>query len=236
LNAFGEIPLTDYAVHLNRPLIEGVIARMTKDDAKARAAFTAARAEQEKAVQSQPNYGPALCALGLIDAGLGRNEEALREGREPPRVLPVIGAGILARVDPLPDGRSNIVLRGVRRARIVEELSTQEPYRLVRAEALAEPFADAAFLARSAEQLRQMVLAVCARHPGAAATALAQMAGSTAAPGDLADAVGAMILESPEERQHLLETASAEDRLRRVTQHLAATLAQAQPGHGTLLN
>jgi tetratricopeptide (TPR) repeat protein len=89
LNAFGEIPLTDYAVHLNRPLIEGVIARMTKDDAKARAAFTAARAEQEKAVQSQPNYGPALCALGLIDAGLGRNEEALREGRRAVELLPV---------------------------------------------------------------------------------------------------------------------------------------------------
>jgi TolB-like protein/Tfp pilus assembly protein PilF len=89
LNAFGEIPLTDYAVHLNRPLIEGVIARMTKDDAKARAAFTAARAEQEKAVQSQPNYGPALCALGLIDAGLGRKEEALREGRRAVELLPV---------------------------------------------------------------------------------------------------------------------------------------------------
>ena len=89
LKAFGEIPLTDYAVHLNRPLIEGVIARMTKDDAKARAAFTAARAEQEKAVQSQPNYGPALCALGLIDAGLGRKEEALREGRRAVELLPV---------------------------------------------------------------------------------------------------------------------------------------------------
>ena len=89
LNAFGEIPLTDYAVHLNRPLMEGVIARMTKDDGKARAAFTAARAEQEKAVQAQPNYGPALCALGLIDAGLGRNEEALREGRRAVELLPV---------------------------------------------------------------------------------------------------------------------------------------------------
>src|SRR4029077_15208393 len=74
LNAFGEIPLTDYAVHLNRPLMEGVIARMTKDDGKADAAFTAARAEQEKAVQAQPNYGPALCVLGLIDASLGRKE------------------------------------------------------------------------------------------------------------------------------------------------------------------
>ena len=89
LNAFGEIPLTDYAVHLNRPLMEGVIARMTKDAGKARNAFTAARAEQEKAVQTQPNYGPALCALGLIDAGLGRKEEALREGRRAVELLPV---------------------------------------------------------------------------------------------------------------------------------------------------
>jgi TolB-like protein/class 3 adenylate cyclase/Tfp pilus assembly protein PilF len=89
LNAFGEIPLTDYAVHLNRPLMEGVIARMTKDDGKADAAFTAARAEQEKAVQAQPNYGPALCVLGLIDASLGRKEEALREGRRAVELLPV---------------------------------------------------------------------------------------------------------------------------------------------------
>ncbi|MFL5310929.1 MAG: LON peptidase substrate-binding domain-containing protein [Myxococcales bacterium] len=162
--------------------------------------------------------------------------EALRAGRNPPRVLPVIGAGILARVDPLPDGRSNIVLRGVRRARIVEELPTQEPYRLVRAEALDEAPAEAVALDRSAQQLRQLVLALCARHPGAAATALAQMAGSTASPGDLADAVGAMIIESPHERQRLLETASAEDRLRRVAEHLAATLAGSQPGHGTLPN
>jgi TolB-like protein/Tfp pilus assembly protein PilF/tRNA A-37 threonylcarbamoyl transferase component Bud32 len=89
LNAFGEVPLTDYAVHLNRPLIEGVIARMANDDKAARAAFTAARAQQEKALQAQPNYAPALCVLGLIDAGLGRKEEALREGRSAVELLPV---------------------------------------------------------------------------------------------------------------------------------------------------
>jgi TolB-like protein len=89
LNAFGEIPLTDYAVHLNRPLMEGVIARMTNDGETARAAFTAARAEQEKAVEAQPNYAPPLCVLGLIDAGLGRKEEALREGRRAVELLPV---------------------------------------------------------------------------------------------------------------------------------------------------
>jgi TolB-like protein/tRNA A-37 threonylcarbamoyl transferase component Bud32 len=89
LNAFGEIPLTDYAVHLNRPLVQGVIARMTNDEEAARAAFTAARAEQEKAVKAEPNYAPPLCVLGLIDAGLGRKEEALRAGRRAVELLPV---------------------------------------------------------------------------------------------------------------------------------------------------
>jgi TolB-like protein/Tfp pilus assembly protein PilF len=89
LGAFGETPLTDYAVHLNRPLMEAIIARMSNDDDKARVAFTAARAEQEKVVQRQPNYGPALCVLGLIDAGLGRKENALSEGRRAVELLPV---------------------------------------------------------------------------------------------------------------------------------------------------
>jgi serine/threonine protein kinase/tetratricopeptide (TPR) repeat protein len=89
LNALSDIPMTDYNVHLNRPLMEGVIARMTKDDGKTRAAFGAARAVQEKIVQAQPSYGPALCVLGLIDAGLGRKDEALREGRHAVDLMPV---------------------------------------------------------------------------------------------------------------------------------------------------
>jgi TolB-like protein/class 3 adenylate cyclase/Flp pilus assembly protein TadD len=88
LVALGETPLTDYTVHLNRSVIEGVLARMTKDEGKARSAFTAARVEQEKTVQTQPSYGPALCVLGLIDAGLGRKEEALREGRRAVELTP----------------------------------------------------------------------------------------------------------------------------------------------------
>jgi hypothetical protein len=62
---------------------------MMKDEGKARAAFTAARSEQEKIVLAQPTYGPPLCVLGLIDAALGRNEEALREGRRAVECLPV---------------------------------------------------------------------------------------------------------------------------------------------------
>jgi serine/threonine protein kinase/Tfp pilus assembly protein PilF len=88
--AAGENPaLTDETVDFSRPFMEGVIARMTKDDAQARAAFTAARAEQQKILQAPESYGPALCVLGLIDAGLGRKEEAVREGRRAVELLPV---------------------------------------------------------------------------------------------------------------------------------------------------
>jgi serine/threonine protein kinase len=91
LIAFGQEPISFAPgnVRFNRPFAEGVIARMTMDDEKARSAFTAARAEQEKIVQAQPNYGPALCVLGLIDAGLERKQEALREGRRAVELLPV---------------------------------------------------------------------------------------------------------------------------------------------------
>jgi TolB-like protein/Tfp pilus assembly protein PilF len=84
LAACGENPIllgTNENVIFPRAFVEGVIARMNHDDNKARAAFAAAHAEQEKTVQARPNYGLALCVLGLIDASLGRKEQALQEGR-----------------------------------------------------------------------------------------------------------------------------------------------------------
>jgi serine/threonine protein kinase/Flp pilus assembly protein TadD len=89
LDAFGDTPLTDYSVHLNRSLLEGVLARMAHDDDRARSAFATARAEQKKIVQAQPEYGPALCVLGLIDAALGRKDDALREGQRALELTPV---------------------------------------------------------------------------------------------------------------------------------------------------
>jgi serine/threonine-protein kinase len=76
-------------VQFNRRFVEGLIARMTNDERRAQLAFVAARAEQEKIVEAQPDFGPAWCALGMIDAGLGRKEEALREGRRALELLPL---------------------------------------------------------------------------------------------------------------------------------------------------
>ena len=89
LLASGEFPLGRQAVNFTRPFVEGVIARMTNDEHNAQLAFTAARAKQEKTVQAEPNYGPAWCVLGVIDAALGQKEDALREGRHAVELLPV---------------------------------------------------------------------------------------------------------------------------------------------------
>jgi serine/threonine protein kinase len=89
LLASDEISLGTNAVNFTRPFVEGVIARMANDEQHAQLAFNAARAEQEKKVEAQPDYGPAWCILGVIDAALGRKEEALHEGRRAVELLPV---------------------------------------------------------------------------------------------------------------------------------------------------
>jgi serine/threonine protein kinase/tetratricopeptide (TPR) repeat protein len=82
LDAHSEDPIVlGNEVFFSRSSVEGLIARMKKDEGKARSAFVAAHAEQEKVLEGQPNNSRELGLLGLIDAYLGRKEEALREGR-----------------------------------------------------------------------------------------------------------------------------------------------------------
>ena len=156
---------------------------------------------------------------------------SLRAGDDPPRVLPIIGVGTLARVEELPDGRYNLVLKGLLRARIAQEHVTSLPYRVVRAEALPDdpveeqqPEALAA-----AETLRRLLLAFCAAQPGPGAQALAQLAARTQEPGKLADLIAASLLDSPDERQAVLEALRVRVRLSLVSEAIAARLAEAAP-------
>jgi TolB-like protein/class 3 adenylate cyclase/Tfp pilus assembly protein PilF len=90
LVALGDNPCwNEDAITLRHSFGEGLLARMTRDEARARTAFEAARAQQEKIVQAQPDFGPALCVLGLIDAALGRKDLALDEGRRAIALMPL---------------------------------------------------------------------------------------------------------------------------------------------------
>ena len=68
----------------------GVVARLKGDETSARAAFMRARAQQEEEIRAHPDDAALLAELGLIDAGLGRKEEALNEGRRAMELAPSV--------------------------------------------------------------------------------------------------------------------------------------------------
>jgi len=72
-----------------RAWYEGLVARARGDTGAARAAFASARQQMETIVREQPGDAVSLCALGMIDAALGRKDEAIREGRRAAELLPV---------------------------------------------------------------------------------------------------------------------------------------------------
>ena len=154
---------------------------------------------------------------------------SLQLGEDPPRVEPVIGVGVLAQVEALPDGRFNLALKGVLRARIVEELHGPEPYRVVRAIALHDDRGEEQQSQEAAEQLQRLLLALCSARPGAGAKALAQLMAKAQGPGQLADLIGGALVDGAGPRQLVLEATSVQERLGRVSEAVAALLARVAP-------
>jgi hypothetical protein len=82
----GKIDLN--GIPFPRAWYEGLLAKLRQDAAAAHSAFTAARAETEKLVHSQPGNASPLDVLALIDAQLGDKDKAIREGRTACDMLP----------------------------------------------------------------------------------------------------------------------------------------------------
>jgi len=74
--------------YLPATLAAGLAHRLAGDSAASRAAFDSARVEMQALVDADPTEPRYRSALGLALAGLGRNEEAIREGEEGLRLMP----------------------------------------------------------------------------------------------------------------------------------------------------
>jgi hypothetical protein len=136
------------------------------------------------------------------------------EGRPP--VEPLCGAGFVTRHEKLPDGRYNILLRGMARLEIVSELPLRHLYREVRARRVHDTHTTAGHeeVAEAMESLRRMLFALCAARPGPAASALAHLATSASDASSLADIVSAALLTDFALRRGALVTL---DPLKRLT-------------------
>jgi len=172
--------------------------------------------------------GDRVLGIALLAPGW----EASYQGR--PDVHPCLGVGYVQAAELLPDGRYNIIVHGVARARIVEERDGDEPYRIVRAEAirpLDDPGERAATVS-AARSLRQLVVDLAGVLPDNAASPLAEACIRESEPGRLADLVGAAVLVDHRTRQEFLEEPRILRRLEMVSETVAQVFLEVSRGSG----
>ena len=124
--------------------------------------------------------------------------ESNYEGR--PNVYPIGCAGVITHSEPLPDGRFNIVLRGLEKFRMISE-DTSRPYRLANIEAVPEQASvtDCAAINQQRQRLESLLTAA-AEHRGAESRLPAVVPDQ-----DLINALAQYAAFEPIERQALLE-------------------------------
>jgi tetratricopeptide (TPR) repeat protein len=73
---------------------EGLVARLRGDEPAAHDAFLRARNELQQTMRTEGGYAQGLCALGVIDAALGNNDDAIREGELAVKLMPASQSAI----------------------------------------------------------------------------------------------------------------------------------------------
>ncbi|HWA75953.1 MAG TPA: LON peptidase substrate-binding domain-containing protein [Polyangiaceae bacterium] len=144
--------------------------------------------------------------------------EADYEGRPP--IHPLCGVGEVVKQERRADGRWDIVLRGLGRVRIREELPATLSYRVVRVEWLE----DVTPKDRLALSAFQQELSTCwsrlAPYLPTAVRDICQRSRDDEAVGAWADRVAATLIADPDERQLLLEELDPGERLCRLVERL----------------
>jgi Lon protease-like protein len=168
--------------------------------------------------------GERRIAIASLEPGF----EADYHGRPP--VRPVVGVGEVVGHEPLGDGRANIVLRGLVRARIEREHGGGESYRVVEAVTLDdEPPKRDGDDARETLVLLADQLAL--KLPSGGET-LRELARSQPDLGALVDVLSAALVTDPDDRQELLETLDVQIRVDRVSGEIATVLARLTSSDG----
>ncbi len=157
-----------------------------------------------------------LIAMALLRPGW---EEGYHDR---PAIHPVVCLGRIFQEQRLPDGRYNLLLQGLSRARIREELPTDKLYRMARVDLLR----DAPVSVPAVEQnLRQMLAEAVKRFFATQVEAAEQLRRLLESPlplGGLCDIFSAVLPLDLETKQGLLEEAGVEQRLRLLLRRLEA--------------
>jgi Lon protease-like protein len=149
---------------------------------------------------------------------------------EPPPVYLIGCAGLVSHAETLPDGRSNIILRGLQRFRIVEE-HTGLTYRRAQVEALSEVTSDTAIAEiRATRSHLENLLAGRLKTSGGEAIVPGNMGDE-----DLLNTLAQYLDFEPVEKQALLEREDAASRSRGLVDLIEMRALLSQPPRGLCL-
>jgi uncharacterized protein len=152
-----------------------------------------------------------------------------------PPVKSICGAGIIETEQPYPDGRYDIVVRGLARVRLLEELPPRGQYREFRAEILEDryPQGGPASLDGELEALRQIVYELSTKLPKeSGAPQLAEAVAQMKDPSAIVDLVAAAAVSDSDARQQVLEQLDVAARLEMVIEEVAGVVLVLGKGKG----
>lgn len=157
--------------------------------------------------------GPAAMVLGMLREG--------QEG-EPPPVYEVAGAGRIESWEQLANGNYALVIHGVQRIRIARELEAEAPFRLVEARLVED---EDAREVRADTQALMACTAQVVRHIQDVHDDFQLDLDHGLPPSQLADQIADRLIGEAPVRQALLETASVQERVRKLTGAVGELLA-----------
>ena len=167
-------------------------------------------------LQDALDSGRNTIAIAELDESGGASDESTP-------VYPVMGAGVVFAAEKLEGDRWNVLLRGVGRVQMLEELEVDKPYRMVKAELLAEKPISASHELHG--QLRSLLGQLADVAPEAKEVLHVIMSqGKT--PGSLTNLLGAHATSDPILRRKMLFETDIERRLEMASRHIGRTLLE----------
>jgi len=173
-----------------------------------------------RAMVAEALEGDRVLSVAMLAPGWEQDYE----GR--PALRPLAGVGIVEEAEKLPDGRYDLLVRGVARARFLGEHAPDKPFREMKAELAEEaPASDR----QQVDLVRRAVLQLTESLPEDLAQALATAAARIPDPGTLCDVVAAAVLDEPEDLQAVLEALDVQARVRKLLGEIGGMLLAAHP-------
>ena len=162
--------------------------------------------------------GDSVFALAQLQEGW----ETSYLGRPP--LLPMLCAGVITQPELLPEGRYNLMLAGLTRARVIRELESSHEYREVEAEVLEDP----KFEGPEEALVRQALVGLTQRVPEQVAARLSRVTAKVHG-GHLADVVASAVVNETSERYELLCELDVKRRLEKVLEAISNLVVQLSP-------